>query len=90
WNLSSVRLIGSSGSMWSYENKQGLLRHMPQAMLIDSFSSSEALGMGSSQSTAGGEAQTAKFVVGPNAAVFTEDGRRVEPGSGEPGMVAVA
>ena len=90
WDLSSVRLIGSSGSMWSYENKQGLLRHMPQAMLIDSFSSSEALGMGTSQSTAGGEAQTAKFVVGPNAAVFTEDGRRVEPGSGESGMVAVA
>ena len=90
WDLSCVRLIGSSGSMWSYENKQGLLRHMPGAMLIDSFSSSEALGMGASQSTAGGEAQTARFLVGPNAAVFTEDGRRVEPGSGESGMVAVA
>lgn len=89
WDLSSVRIIGSSGSMWSYENKQGLLRHMPQAVLLDSFSSSEALGMGASQSTAGGEAQTAKFVVGPNAAVFTEDGRRVAPGSGEKGMVAV-
>lgn len=90
WDLSSVRLIGSSGSMWSYENKQGLLRHMPQAVLLDSFSSSEALGMGASQSTAGGEAQTARFMVGPNAAVFTEDGRRVEPGTGERGMVAVA
>jgi fatty-acyl-CoA synthase len=90
WDLSSVRLIGSSGSMWSYENKQGLLRHMPGAMLVDSFSSSEALGMGASQSTAGGEAQTARFVVGPNAAVFTEDGRRVAPGSGERGLVAVA
>ncbi len=89
WDVSSVRIIGSSGSMWSFENKQGLLRHMPQAVLIDSFSSSEALGMGASQSTAGGEAQTAKFVVGPNAAVFTEEGRRVAPGSGEAGMVAV-
>ena len=35
------------------------------------------------------EAQTAKFALGPNAAVFTEDGRRVEPGSEERGMVAV-
>ena len=90
WDLSSVRLIGSSGSMWSYENKQGLLRHMPGAMLIDSFSSSEALGMGASQSTAGGEAETARFMVGPNAAVFTEHGARVAAGTGERGMVAVA
>ena len=88
WDLSNVRLIGSSGSMWSQENKQGLLRHMPQATLLDSFASSEALGMGGSQSTAGGEAQTAKFMLGPNAAVFTEEGRRVEPGAGERGMVA--
>ena len=29
-------------------------------------------------------------MVGPNAAVFTEDGRRVEPGSGERGQVAVS
>ena len=88
WDLSSVRLIGSSGSMWSMENKQGLLRHMPQATLLDSFASSEALGMGGSQSTAGGEAKTAKFMIGVNAAVFTEEGRRVEAGSGESGMVA--
>jgi acyl-CoA synthetase (AMP-forming)/AMP-acid ligase II len=89
WDLSSVRFIGSSGSMWSQENKKGLLKHMPGAMLADAFSSSEALGMGSSQSAAGTEAQTAKFVLGPNAAVFTEDGRRVQPGSDERGMVAV-
>jgi fatty-acyl-CoA synthase len=38
---------------------------------------------------AGAEAGTAQFMVGPNSAVFTEDGRRVEPGSGERGMVAV-
>jgi fatty-acyl-CoA synthase len=29
-------------------------------------------------------------MVGPNSAVFTEDGRRVAPGSGERGMVAVS
>ena len=89
WDLSSVRVIGSSGSMWSRENKAGLLRHLPQATLMDSFASSEAFGMGSSQSRAGEEEKTAKFVVGPNCAVFTEDGRRVQPGSGERGMTAV-
>lgn len=90
WDLSSIRLIGSSGSMWSYENKQGLLRHLPQATLMDSFASSEALGMGGSQSTVGGEARTAKFTVGLNAGVFREDYTRVEPGSGEAGLVGVS
>jgi fatty-acyl-CoA synthase len=89
WDLSSVRLIGSSGSMWGQENKKGLLKHLPGCVLVDGFSSSEALGMGSSHSAAGAEAETAKFVLGPNAAVFTEDGRRVVAGSGETGMVAV-
>jgi len=90
WDLSSVRFIGSSGSMWSHENKKGLLEHLPPGCILsDAFSSSEALGMGASQSAQGAEAQTAKFALGPNAAVFTEDGRRVEPGTEERGMVAV-
>jgi len=89
WDLSSVRAMSSSGSMWSYENKKGLLSHIPQAMIADSFGSSEAVGLGASASAAGAEAQTAAFMLGPNTAVFTEDGRRVEPGSGERGLVAV-
>jgi fatty-acyl-CoA synthase len=90
WDISCVRLIGSSGAMWSLENKQSLLKHMPQAILADAFASSEAIGMGASISQRGDEAQTAKFVVGPNCAVFTDDNRRVEPGSGERGMAAVS
>ena len=89
WNLASVRAMSSSGSMWSLENKQGLLRHMPTAIIMDSLGSSEAVGLGASSSAAGAEAQTAAFMLGPNCVVFTEDGRRVEPGSGERGLVAV-
>ena len=36
------------------------------------------------------EAQTAQFLPGPTVGVFTEDGRRVQPGSGEKGLVAVS
>ncbi|WP_309088125.1 acyl-CoA synthetase [Phenylobacterium sp.] len=90
WDLSSVRAMSSSGSMWSQENKRGLLGHIPQAMIADSFGSSEAVGLGASASAAGMEAPTAAFMLGPNTAVFTEDGRRVEPGSGERGLVAVS
>jgi 3-oxocholest-4-en-26-oate---CoA ligase len=89
WDISCVLGIVSSGAMWSYENKQALLKHMPQAALTDSFGSSEAVGLGVSVSTLGGEAQTAKFVMGPNTAVFKEDGTRVAPGSGERGLVAI-
>ena len=35
-------------------------------------------------------AETAKFMVTPNSACFTEDGRRVAPGSGERGLLAVS
>jgi fatty-acyl-CoA synthase len=90
WDLSTVRLMTSSGSMWSQENKRGLLSHCVNAMIFDSFGSSEAVGLGVSASAPGAEVQTAAFVIGPSCAVFAEDGRRVEPGSGERGMVAVS
>ncbi|ACG78476.1 CoA synthetase, long-chain fatty acid:CoA ligase [Phenylobacterium zucineum HLK1] len=90
WDLSSVKLMSSSGSMWSQENKRGLLRHATNAVIYDSLGSSEAVGLGASASAPGQEAATAAFMLGPNCAVFTEDGRRVEPGSGERGMVAVS
>jgi fatty-acyl-CoA synthase len=89
WDLSSMLMISSSGVMFSEESKQGLLKHNPTMMIVDAFSSSEALGMGQSVSTAGGGPHTAKFALGENTKVITEDGRAVEPGSGEIGRVAV-
>jgi fatty-acyl-CoA synthase len=90
YDLSSVLLMTSSGVMWSQDNKDGLLSHMPQAILFDSYGSSEAVGLGGSVSTKGAAQETAKFALGPTCAVFTEDGRRVQPGSGEQGMVAIS
>jgi fatty-acyl-CoA synthase len=90
WDLSTVKSMSSSGSMWSQENKQGLLSYAKNAMIFDSFGSSEAVGLGVSASAPGAEAKTAAFTPGPNCVIFTEDGRRVEPGSGERGLVAVS
>jgi fatty-acyl-CoA synthase len=89
WPMPSLKRIVSSGAMWGLENKQGLLKHLPHIMLMDSLGSSEALGLASSTSGGGAAAGTAKFATGPNAAVFTEDGVRVEAGSGVRGLVAV-
>jgi fatty-acyl-CoA synthase len=88
WDLSAVKLIVSSGVMWSTEVKKGLLRHMPGAILTDSFGSSEAVGFGSSIMTAAGEVKTAKFTIGDRCKVFTEDHEEVAPGSGEKGFIA--
>ena len=89
WDITSLLAIVSSGVMWSEETKQGLLRHHPGMLLIDAFSSSEALGLGTSVSSGGGTTRTAKFSLGENAKVLTDDGREVQPGSGEIGRVAV-
>ncbi len=89
YDLSSLFAMMSSGAMWSEEIKQGLLALHPTMMLIDAFSSSEALGMGSSVSTAKDTKATAAFSLGPTVIVLTEDGRRVEPGSDEIGVIGV-
>jgi acyl-CoA synthetase (AMP-forming)/AMP-acid ligase II len=89
WDISSVVLITSSGVMWSESAKLGLLAHHPGMLLVDSFSSSEAIGLGQSVSAGDSAAGTASFALGPNARVVTEDGRDVEPGSGDIGRVAV-
>jgi fatty-acyl-CoA synthase len=89
WDLSSLLVMMSSGVMWSEQTKQGLLGHHGAMMLVDVFSSSEALGMGMSVSGGGVAAETAKFQLGDDAVVISEDGRLIEPGSDEVGLVGV-
>ncbi len=86
YDLSSVRQIISSGVMWSAENKQGLLKHHDMA-LVDAIGSTEG-GMGISVTTREASTETAKFELNEGVKVFTEDGREVQPGSGEMGMIA--
>jgi len=89
WDLSSLSMLISSGVMWSEPVKQGLLEHHPGMMLVDTFSSTEALGIGWSVSSASGTSGTGKFTLREDTIVITEDGRRVQAGSGEIGRVAV-
>lgn len=88
YDLASMEAIVSSGVMFSHDVKEGLLRHMPQVVLADSFGASEAIGFGASYMTSEGEVSTAKFQIGEHCKVLAEDGREIEPGSGEPGFIA--
>jgi acyl-CoA synthetase (AMP-forming)/AMP-acid ligase II len=89
WNLSSLVGIVSSGVMWSEEIKQGLLGHHPGMLLIDAFGSSEAVGIGTSVSSATSAAKTAQFTLGPDVRVVDADGRDIEAGSGQTGVLAL-
>ncbi len=89
WDLSSLMMVISSGAMWSESIKQDLLAHHAGMLLVDAFSSSEALGMGMSVSGAGNAAATATFTLGPDVKVLTEHGQEVTPGSEEIGVLAL-
>jgi fatty-acyl-CoA synthase len=88
WDPSSLKVILSSGVMWSRDVKQALLAQLPELRLADMFGSSEAIGFGSNITTAAGATKTARFAIGDDCKVFTEDHREVEPGSGERGFIA--
>jgi len=88
YDLSSLQLIISSGVMWSAEVKHGLMS-FGQFICLDSLGSSEGVGIAGSISAPGSEQKTARFTIGTNTKVFTDDDREVEPGSGEVGRLAV-
>jgi fatty-acyl-CoA synthase len=87
WDTSSLKLMVSSGTMFSLEVKQALIRHAPELAIVDVLGSTEG-GMGQSTVRKGMSAETARFKLNPTTKVFTEDGREVAPGSGEVGFVA--
>ena len=89
YDISSVSVINSSGVMWTREIKAGLLKHNENLLLSDAFSSSEAIGIGTSLMTKDQTIDVAKFSLGPNCKVFSEGLIEVKPGTGESGMVAV-
>ncbi len=90
WDLSSLLGILSSGAMWSEEVKEGLLRHRPEMLLLDFFSSTEAVGLGTSMSSGASASKTAEFALGPDVKVLDGEGRPIQPGSEEIGMLALA
>ena len=87
YDTSSLRVITSSGVMWTAEVKQAVLERVPQLMLIDAIGSTEG-SMGIQVTGKGAPVQTASFTKNEETKVFTPDDREVQPGSGETGMVA--
>ncbi len=87
YDLSSLKLMASAGVMWTAEVKEQLLERVSHLVLVDAMGSSEG-SMGSSITMKGVSTPTAKFERSPEAKVFTDDDREVQPGSGEIGRIA--
>jgi len=88
YDLSSLVLVISSGVMWSAPVKQALMEHQP-VFCLDSLGSSEGVGFANNLTAPGQQVETAEFTIGTHTRVLTENGRPVEPGSGERGMLAL-
>lgn len=89
WTLSSLRVIVSSGVVFSAEIKQGIIDCLPHVKIADVFGSSETMSLGRSMTQRGEGHKTAAFKAKDTTRVITEEGRDVVPGSGEKGLLAI-
>ena len=87
-DTSSLRMIFSSGVMFSDPVKERLLKHC-DVSIVDALGSSEGTGIGNQiSSRSSGKTGTARFVLGEHTRVFTDEGKEVVPGSQERGRLA--
>lgn len=89
YDISSLLVVMSSGVMWSQETKAALIEVNSTMVLIDAFSSSEAIGMGSSVTSAAGQVNTGKFAITDTTRLFDADLKILESSPGVKGMVGV-
>ena len=87
--LDAMKVIASSGAMFSRDMKDALIDHIPHLIILDIIAATEG-SMGQSVHTKDAPAQTASFKIGPTTQVFDEADQPVVRGSGAVGMVALS
>ena len=88
-DLSSLRLVMSSGVMFSAPLKERLL-DLHSCTILDALGSSEGTGMGKQvTSRRKKDTGTARFFLGEHTRVLSEDGEEIEPGSEKIGKLAL-
>jgi acyl-CoA synthetase (AMP-forming)/AMP-acid ligase II len=88
YDASSLFVIGSGGAVLSTQAKAKLTELLPSLMVVDGFGSSETGIVGSKMHVAGDTTTAPKFTVNPQTQVLDEQGKPVEPGSGQVGRLA--
>lgn len=88
-DLSSVRVISSSGITWGHETKAAF-RARGQMMMLDMLGASEGGPFATSMTLPGQEPpETATFTIAERAVLLDEDGSVIPPGTDQIGILAV-
>lgn len=85
-DVSSLRVVSSSGAVLSSDTKASLIKRIPGLRIVDSFGATE--GMVSRVVSSDEASASARFRASENVVVL-RDGRPVVPGSGEIGYLGV-
>jgi acyl-CoA synthetase (AMP-forming)/AMP-acid ligase II len=88
YDASSLFVVGSGGAVLSTQAKAKLTELLPSLMVVDGFGSSETGIVGSKMHVAGDTTTAPKFTVNAQTQVLGDDGKPVEPGSGQVGRLA--
>ena len=86
-DASCLKVISSSGTVFSAELKAGLIDRIPGLRIVDSLGATE--GMITRSTASKGHVEAAKFTVTDRVGVFSSTGKPIAPGSGEPGFLGV-
>jgi acyl-CoA synthetase (AMP-forming)/AMP-acid ligase II len=87
YDTSSLFALASAGAILSQPLRDAIAERLPNVMVIDSFGSTET-GFNGTAAAGSQPSSGLKFAVNPRTAVFDEERKRVEPGSGVVGRVA--
>lgn len=87
YDLSSLRLVSSSGAILSPAVKSELEEYLPATKVIDRFGASETGGQGRIKRSADGTGPL-QLLSDEHTTVIGDDGQPIEPGSGERGKLA--
>lgn len=88
--IKSLRMITSSGAVFSESNKMRIIKHNPQLIVFDALGSSESSGTAIVVTTAAGSSGGGKFQALPGRAtkLFDADLNEIKPGEDGIGIVA--
>ena len=86
-DVTCLKVISSSGTIFSTEMKTALLDRLPTLRIVDSLGATE--GMISRSTAIYGEVTATPFTVSERVGVFSAEGQPIAAGSGQPGFLGV-
>ena len=86
-DVTCLRVVSSSGTVFSSELKTALLDRLPALRIVDSLGATE--GMISRSTATLGEVASSRFSISERVGVFSADGQPIAAGSGKPGLLGV-